>query len=120
MAGKPLNRLRKICLAFPEAVEKPFGAHLTFRVRDKNFAMYMDNHHGDGRLALWCKAPKGAQEILTEADPERFFVPPYVGPKGWIGVRLDRAIDWKALTNLVIESYQMIAPKRLVSLVNRP
>src|SRR5215813_15642881 len=102
MAEQALHRLRKICLALPEAVEKPFGAHVTFRIRDKNFAMYMDNHHGDSRLALWCKAPKGAQEILTEADPERFFVPPYVGPKGWIGLRLDRAIDWKALTDLVI------------------
>ena len=115
MADTALTRLRKICLAFPEAREKPFGEHVTFRVRDKNFAMYMDNHYGDGRVALWCKAPHGAQEVLVSADSEQFFVPPYVGPKGWVGVRLDRRIDWKGVTQLVTDSYRLIAPKRLAN-----
>ena len=115
MAEKALVRLRKICLRFPEATEKPFGNHVTFRVRDKNFAMYMDNHHGDGRVGLWCKAPLGAQDVLVNADPERFFVPPYVGPKGWVGVHLDRRIDWKGVTQLVADSYRLIAPKRLAN-----
>ena len=115
MAGKVLAQLRKICLGFPEATEKPFGKHVTFRVRDKNFAMYMDNHHGDGRVALWCKAPLGAQEVLVKADSEQFFVPPYVGPKGWVGVRLDRRIDWTGVTHLVTDSYRLIAPKRLAN-----
>jgi predicted DNA-binding protein (MmcQ/YjbR family) len=117
MAGDALIRLRKICLALPQATEKPFGKHVTFRVRDKNFAMYMDNHHGDGRIALWCKAARGAQEVLVQADPSQFFVPPYVGPKGWVGVRLDRRIDWRGVAQLITDSYRMIAPKRLADSV---
>jgi predicted DNA-binding protein (MmcQ/YjbR family) len=111
----PLARLRKICLALPEASEINFGGHEnspTFRVRDKIFAMYWGDHHGDGRVAVWCKAPSGAQEVIVGSDPERFFKPPYVGPKGWVGVRLDRPVDWEQLADLVEESYQMTAPKR--------
>ncbi len=114
----PLKRLRAICLALPEATEVGFGGHEnspTFRVRDKIFAMYTDDHHGDGRVAVWCKAPPGAQDVLVGADPERFFKPPYVGPKGWIGVRLDRPVDWDQLADFVTESYGMTAPKRLLA-----
>ena len=113
----PLGRLRKICLGLPEATEKEAWGAPTFRVRDKMFGMYVNDHHGDGRVALWCKAPAGAQDILVGSDPERFFVPPYVGHKGWIGVRLDVKVDWDEVTAHVEESYRMTAPKRLVALL---
>jgi predicted DNA-binding protein (MmcQ/YjbR family) len=115
--NSPFARLQAICLALPEATEVNFGGHdnsPTFRVGDKIFAMYQNDHHGDGRVAVWCKAPPGAQEVMVGADPERFFRPPYVGPKGWIGVRLDRPVDWGLLADLVEESYRMTAPKRLL------
>ena len=86
MATKPIDRLRKICLALPEAEEKEAWGDPTFRVRDKIFAM---EKRGDGRISVWCKAPEGSQMVLVGADPKRFFVPPYVGHKGWVGVRLD-------------------------------
>ena len=112
-SGSPLGRLRAICLALPETSEKEAWGAPTFRVRDKMFGMYVDDHHGDGRIALWCKAPEGIQAMLVEAAPERFFVPPYVGHKGWIGVRLDRAVDWDEIADLVADSYRMTAPARL-------
>jgi predicted DNA-binding protein (MmcQ/YjbR family) len=105
-----LDRLRAICLALPEAAERETWGDATFRVRDKIFAMAGG---GDGRISVWCKAPPGAQAALVGADPERFFKPPYVGPKGWIGVYLDGAVDWEELTGMVEESYRMTAPKRL-------
>lgn len=111
----PIDRLRRICLALPEATEKEAWNTPTFRVRDKMFGMYVDDHHGDGRVALWCKAPPGVQEILIEAAPARFFRPPYVGPKGWIGVRLDADIDWEEIAEFVEDSYRMTAPKRLLA-----
>ena len=86
----------------------------TFRVRGKIFAM---EKRGDGRISVWCKAPPGSQMVLVGADPDRFFVPPYVGPKGWIGMRLDRNPDWKEVAALVTRSYRLIAPKRLVALI---
>lgn len=108
-----LDRVRALCLALPEAVETESGRP-TFAVRKKSFVMYMDDHHGDGRLAVWCKAAPGAQEVLTSADAERFFVPPYVGPQGWVGVRLDRPpIDWEMVQSLIEEGYLLQAPKRL-------
>lgn len=113
MSEYALDRLRGICLALPEAVEKGGVAEHTFRIRDKIFAMFQDNHHGDGRVALWCKAPAGLQEALVESDPQRFFVPPYVGHHGWIGVRLEGTVDWDDVGDFVIESYRMTAPKRL-------
>jgi predicted DNA-binding protein (MmcQ/YjbR family) len=113
---KPLPELRRICMAFPEATEQPFGTHTTFQVRKKNFAMYLDNHHGDGRVAVWLKAAPGVQDDLVRADPKRYFVPPYVGPRGWIGIRLEDKVDWKGLAVLVRESYRLIAPKRLAAI----
>jgi hypothetical protein len=114
--AKPIDRLRTICLALPETQEKVFGGHTTptFRVRDKIFAMVPDGDDGSG-VALWCKAPPGAQQVMVQADPARFFAPPYVGPKGWIGVRLDAATDWDLVTDLVADSYRMTAPKRLLA-----
>ncbi|MXW24928.1 MAG: MmcQ/YjbR family DNA-binding protein, partial [Dehalococcoidia bacterium] len=80
-----LERVRAVCLALPEAEEKEAWGMPTFRVRGKLFAHFANDHHGDGRVALWLKAAEGAQELLVEAAPERFFVPPYMGPRGWVG-----------------------------------
>ncbi len=108
-----LKRLRKICLALPEAKEKEAWGDPTWRVRDRIFAMQKGNHE-HGRPSLWLKAPEGAQSALVSGDPERLFVPPYVGHKGWVGVYLDtRKVDWGFVASLVEESYRLIAPKRL-------
>lgn len=116
----PLDRVREICLALPEAHEKVAWGAPTFRVKDKLFAMFALDHHGDGRVALWCKAPPGAQEMLIESDPESFFKPPYVGPSGWIGIRLDRKLAWNLVAGLVAEGYRLTAPKRLLALLDAP
>jgi predicted DNA-binding protein (MmcQ/YjbR family) len=113
MPNRPTDRLRAICLALPQAVEKETWGNPTFRVRDKIFAI----ERGDGCISLWCKAPPGAQTVLVGADPERFFVPPYVGHKGWIGMRLDGKPSWDEVTALVRRSYRLIAPKRLAVLI---
>jgi len=112
VTDEPLERLRKLCLAFPEVTERLFGGHTTptFRVRDKIFAQFEDGHHHDGRPALWCKAPPGGQDVLVGSDPKRFFVPPYVGHNGWVGVWLDVPIDWDVIAALVTDSYRMTAP----------
>jgi len=114
MGDEPLGRLRAICLALPEAAEQETWGDPTFRVRNKIFAMW---RVGDGRLSFWCKAPPGVQDVLVGTDPARFFVPPYVGHNGWIGVRLDIAPDWDEVADLVAESYRMTAPKRLIALL---
>ncbi|HXW25187.1 MAG TPA: MmcQ/YjbR family DNA-binding protein [Xanthobacteraceae bacterium] len=106
-----LRRLRPICLALPEAEERETWGEATFRVRDKIFCMHIDDRD---EPALWCKAPLGSQDVLVGADPERFFVPPYVGHKGWVGMRLDRRVDWREVATLVKRSYRMTAPKKLV------
>jgi predicted DNA-binding protein (MmcQ/YjbR family) len=117
MPDRPIDRLRAICLALPEATEKEsWGADPTFRVRDKIFAM---QKAGDGRVSLWCKAPPGAQDVLVGADPASFFVPPYVGHHGWVGVRLDVPTDWDEVADLVADSYRLTAPKRLAALLDR-
>jgi hypothetical protein len=108
---RSLSRLRPICLALPEAEERETWGEPTFRVRDKIFCMHRTD---TGEPALWCKAPPGSQAILVGADPRRFFVPPYVGPKGWVGMRLDGKVDWREVALLVTRSYRMTAPKRLV------
>ncbi len=114
MSGDPVIRLRRLCLGFPEATEKEAWGDPTFRVRDKIFAM---PKRGDGRLSLWCKALPGVQEALVSFDPARFFVPPYVGGHGWIGIRLDTVPepDWDEIADLVRQSYEMTAPKRLLA-----
>jgi hypothetical protein len=119
MPPSPLVRLRKLCLALPEAHEVEAWGEPTFRVRNKIFAMYAraSNHHGGGRHGVWCKASPVNQRLMVEAAPDRFFVPPYVGPSGWIGVWLDGKIDWKELADLLRDSYRMIAPKKLLPFV---
>lgn len=106
-----LRRLREICLSVPEAREKETWGDPTWRVRDRIFAMQKGNYEG-GRPSLWLKAPKGAQRELVESRAERFFVPGYVGHKGWIGIYLDGPrIDWAEIGALVAESFRLIAPK---------
>jgi hypothetical protein len=114
-----LTRLRKLCLALPEAHEVEAWGEPTFRVRNKLFAMYASagNHHGSGRPAVWCKASRTNQVMMVEAEPGRFFVPPYVGPSGWVGVWLDGAVAWDDLGDLLRDAYRLVAPKRLGALV---
>lgn len=113
MKDRAVERLRGICLGLPEAFEKEAWGDPTFRVKDKIFAMAK---FGDGRISVWCKAPEGSQEMLVEADPATFFVPPYVGAKGWVGMRLDAGPDWDEVEQLVRRSFALIAPKRLAGL----
>jgi hypothetical protein len=119
MATRVLTRLRKICLSLPEAHEVEAWGEPTFRVRNKLFAMYasLTTHHGSGRPALWCKAAPGNQSLMVRAKPDRFFVPPYVGPSGWVGVWLDGAVDWREAGELLRDSYVLVAPKKLRSLL---
>jgi predicted DNA-binding protein (MmcQ/YjbR family) len=114
MAANPIDRLRKICLALPEAEERETWDHPTFRVRDKIFVMA--GRH-DGGASFTCKAPPGSQMVLVGADPARFYVPPYVGPKGWVGMRLDGKPDWDEVAKIVRRSYSLVAPKRLAVLL---
>ena len=109
----PLERLRAICLALPEAHEVEAWGEPTFRVRNKLFAMYAapNNHHGGGRPAVWCKAAPGNQDFMVRAEPRRFFVPPYVGTAGWVGVFLDGAADWVELDELVIEGPDLLSTR---------
>ena len=110
-----LERIRGICLALPEVSERLSHGSPTFFVRGtKAFVMVLNDHHGDGRFALWCAAPEGMQQMLVEADPERFFVPPYVGHRGWLGVRLDRALHWDELAGIAEDAYAEVAPLKLV------
>jgi hypothetical protein len=101
-----IERIRTICLGLPETSERPSHGAPTFFVREKRaFLMVMDNHHGDGRFAIWCAAPEGMQKMLVDADPDKFFVPPYVGHRGWLGVRLDRGLDWEELAGIAEDAY---------------
>ena len=117
MPAGPLARLRRICLALPEAHEVEAWGEPTFRVRNKLFAMYAarDNHHGAGRPAVWCKAAPGNQALMVGAQPDRYFVPPYVGPSGWVGVWLDRRPDWTQVEELMRDSYRLVAPRKLAA-----
>jgi hypothetical protein len=107
--------VREICLGLPEASERPSHGEPTFFVGGKHsFATVWDNHHGDGRYALICAAPDGMQAMLVEADPQRFFVPPYVGHRGWIGIRLERGFDHEEIAGIVEDAYAEVAPPRLL------
>jgi predicted DNA-binding protein (MmcQ/YjbR family) len=114
-AGDPLPRLRGLCLALPETTERLSHGEPTWFVRgSKTFVMYADHHHDD-RLAFWCAAPAGAQQAAVSADPQAYFVPPYVGGRGWMGVWLDVPVDWAEVAGLVEDAYRQIAPRRLVA-----
>jgi hypothetical protein len=107
----PIDKLRKICLALPDVVEKEAWGEPTFRVRGRMFAMYDNNHHDAGRIAVWCKAPLGFQSMMVAEAPERFFVPPYVGVNGWVGARLDLDVDWKEIAGVVQQAYRTAVEK---------
>ena len=114
MSGQDLKQtVRDICLWLPEAEEFMSHGSPNFRVCGKTFATYAVNHHGDGRVALWLPAAPGAQEHHVRASAAHFFVPPYVGVRGWLGVRLDRKLAWKRVAELVREAYLQVAPRRL-------
>ena len=114
-----LERLRGICRTFPEVSERLSHGSPAFFIRGKKtLAMFVDDHHGDGILGLWCPAFPGVQEELVEQEPARFYRPPYVGPAGWLGVRLDREVDWDEVRSILIDSYRKVAPKKLVALLD--
>jgi hypothetical protein len=114
-----LSRLTEICLGLPEATRELSLPHATFRVRKKTFAYYLDNHRGDeGIVGLACKAPAGENTALAADDPDHFYIPAYVGPRGWLGFRLDTGdVDWDEVEGLVTRSYLLTAPKRLGALL---
>jgi hypothetical protein len=110
-----LKKVRALCLGLPEVIERPSHGAPSFFIRGKKtLCMFVDDHHGDGILGLWCPAFPGVQEELVESEPDRFYRPPYVGPSGWIGVRLDRDVDWDEVHGILVESYRKVAPKTLV------
>jgi len=112
--------VRAVCMSFPEAEEKPSHGFPDFRVRGKTFASFVVNHHGDGRVALWLNLAPGAQQAYCEAQPRHFFVPPYVGPRGWLGVQLDKGLSWKRIAELVREAYVKVAPAPLARASKTP
>ncbi|WP_167882041.1 MmcQ/YjbR family DNA-binding protein [Leptospira semungkisensis] len=112
-----LARVRKICFSLPEVTEVGAWGAPTFRIRSKMFAMYREDHHGDGRLGLWLKSTFDQQEALLEFDPIRFFKPAYVGPRGWIGLHLDKNSD-EEVSFHVKEAYKLIAPRKLLEKFN--
>jgi predicted DNA-binding protein (MmcQ/YjbR family) len=119
MAPSPIARLRKLCLALPEAHEVEAWDAPTFRVKNKIFAMYVhtDSDHGGGRPAVWCKSTAINQGFMIRAKPARFFKPPYVGPSGWIGIWLDKRPNWAEVDLILRDGYRLIAPKKLAVLV---
>jgi hypothetical protein len=122
MAADPVDRLRALCLALPEVVERPSHGEAAFFVRGKKqFVMVDDHHHGADHLGFWCAAPPGAQQDLIGADPDRYFRPPYVGHRGWVGVRLvaDGLADpdWDEVDEVVRDAYRSVAPKSLSALL---
>jgi hypothetical protein len=120
VVGDALDNIRRICLALPETNERLSHGAPCFFIRDKTtFVYFHDDHHGDGRLAIWCAAPPGAQEQMVEAEPDRFFRPPYVGHRGWLGARLDIDPDWDEIEGVVTEAYRCVAPKPLLALLDR-
>src|SRR5437879_6310022 len=115
-----LARLTKICLALPDSARRDSGSHAAFLVRKRIFAYFLNDHHGDGIVSVACKALPGDNTTLAAAQPDRFYLPAYIGPRGWIALRLDGGkVDWDEVAEFVVGSYRLIAPKRLVPLVKR-
>jgi predicted DNA-binding protein (MmcQ/YjbR family) len=106
-----VDRLRAICLGLPDTTEKLAWGEPTWRVRGKLFAQLDTHHHGADHLAVWLPAPLGEQEAMVFTDPERFFRPPYVGPRGWVGVRIDRRPNWTVVAKLVRQAYGLVASR---------
>jgi hypothetical protein len=110
-----LSRVRTHCLGLPAVSERLSHGTPAFFVGKRMFTQYWNDHHGDGRIALWCAAPDGMQSMRVRADPGRFFVPPYVGHLGWLGVRLDRRLPWAEVAGVIEDAYAAAAPKRLAA-----
>lgn len=114
MSNNQIDRVRTICLALPESSEKLSHGEPTWFVKKKVFCMFANNHHGDGHIAVWLPAPSGAQAALIEADPRKFFRPPYVGVRGWIGIELKKVRD-RELAAHIRTAWRLVAPKKLVA-----
>jgi hypothetical protein len=113
-----LDKVRTLCLSFPGTSERTSHGAPTFFVNEKkSFVQYHNNHHGDGKIALWCAAPSGVQSLLVEAEPDIYYIPAYVGHLGWIGVRLDRQAKWEDIAGAIGGAYMARAPKKLQALV---
>jgi hypothetical protein len=120
-ARLPVERLRTICMALPEVSERlSHGEPTWFVGGKKTVAMLDDHHHGADHLAFWCPAAPGVQEEMVALEPDRFFRPPYVGVRGWLGVRIDRRPDWDEVAAIVADAYRLVAPKKLAALVVAP
>jgi hypothetical protein len=116
-----IDRLSKICLAFPEATRESMGDHASFAVRSKKFAYFLNDHHGDGIVSVCFRTEAGENEVLLASDPKRFYSPAYIGPRGGVGLRLDQGrVDWAEVADFVTDSYRLAAPKRLAALVTKP
>jgi hypothetical protein len=115
-----LDGLARICLALPETRREDKGSHCAFLVGKKTFAYYLDNHHGDNIVSVCCKVLPGENVFLVESNPARFYLPAYIGPRGWIGLRMDLPkLNWSEAKELILGSYLQLAPKKLASLVDR-
>jgi len=113
-----LTRLTKLALTLPETTRQICGSHAQFLVRKKTFAYFLNNHHGDGIVAVTCKVLPGDNKALADAQPRRFYLPAYIASRGWVALRLDVGkIDWDEVRELLLSSYALIAPKRLAELV---
>jgi phosphoribosylglycinamide formyltransferase-1 len=113
-----LTRIAAICSALPEAVRANMGSHAQFTVRKKTFAYFLNDHHGDGIVSICTRAFPGENKKLIEAHPKKFYLPAYIGPRGWVALRLDSGkVDWNEVRDLVTASYLQAAPKKLAALV---
>jgi len=115
--GHPtLAAVSRICLALPETTCERHGGHAIFKVRKRVFAYFLDNHHGDGIVAIACKTALGENEEMAKRDPKRFYLPAYIAPRGWVGLRLDRGkVEWREVADLAAASYRLVAPKKLAA-----
>ncbi len=116
-----LDRLSKLALALPEATRELKNSHAAFLVRKKTFAYFLNDHHGDGIVAVTCKVFPGENASLAQAQPKRYYLPAYIGPRGWVALRLDLPkIDWSEVRDLLLTGYYLTAPKKLAALVKLP
>jgi len=114
-----LDRVTRICKALPETSYELAGKHATYQVRKTTFAYYLNDHHGDGKIAIACKVLPGDNAALIAAQPAKFYMPAYVGPRGWVALRLDiPGVDWKEVEELIRGSYRLVAPQKLAGLVH--
>ncbi|HXB74465.1 MAG TPA: MmcQ/YjbR family DNA-binding protein [Candidatus Acidoferrales bacterium] len=119
--SRQLARLTKICLALPETTRECHGSHASFHVGKKIFAYFLNDHHGDGMVAVTCKVLPGDNNALAARDPGRFYLPAYLASRGWVALRLDLGnVDWDEAAELAVTSYRLIAPKRLAAAAKKP